>query len=285
MQCYSPFFVKNKYTNLKGENLVTPVPCGKCKPCKDRRARAWVFRLGEEAKQSSSVSFLTLTYDDENLPISKNGYATLVKRDFQLFMKNLRHESPNRKLKYYACGEYGSEQNTTRPHYHAVLFNVPHSVINNTLLVHKLWKKGIVQLEYPQNSAKTINYVTGYITKSTFEPTGIKDDRIPEFSLMSKGMGLSWLTPAMKKYYKQREIFCIVKPNGELLSMPRYYRERIFTKEELNKMYQEYINMQDENIEQQINDIGRDYFKRQNDEINALIRKTNKHNLLKRQKL
>jgi len=294
MQCYSPYYVKNQYTNTRGQNKVTPVPCGKCQPCKKRRARHWVFRLEEEAKQSSSVSFLTLTYADEHLPKSKNGFATLVKKDFQGFMKRLRTTCPTNKLKYYACGEYGSEQHTTRPHYHAVLFNVPHSVINNTELVKSTWDKGRVELEIPENNGKTTNYVTGYITKSTFERrdhidtnTGLitEDDRLAEFSLMSKKMGLSYLTDKMIKYFKQRKIFVIIGAAGELISMPRYYKQKIFTPSELSEMYKEYINLQDENIEQEINDIGSEYFKRQHDQIKALLRKTEKENKLKRQKL
>jgi hypothetical protein len=158
----------------------------------------------------------------------------------------------------------------------------------------KIWNKGIVTLEYPNNEAKTTNYVTGYITKSTFERrdhidinTGLitTDDRLAEFSLMSKKMGLSYLTDKMIKYFKDRKIFVIQGPGGELISMPRYYKQKIFTPTELSEMYQEYINLQDENIEQEINDIGSEYFRRQNEQIKALLRQTEKENKLKRLKL
>ena len=208
MQCFSPYMVKNKHTSLHGTNKVTPVPCGQCVPCKKRRSRHWVFRLDQEAQISTSVSFLTLTYADEYLPKSENGFATLVKKDFQLFMKRLRIACPTsnkqQRIKYYACGEYGSEYKTARPHYHAVLFNIPHTLIRDPLKIDKIWDQGIITLEYPRNAAKTTNYVTGYITKSTFQRrdhyninTGLitADDRQAEFSLMSKNMGLSYLTP------------------------------------------------------------------------------------------
>lgn len=298
MQCFSPYYVKNQYTNTRGQNKVTPVPCGKCVTCKKRRARHWTFRLHQEAKQSKSVSFLTLTYKDEHLPKSKNGFATLDKKDFQLFMKKLRIECPKsnkqHRIKYYAVGEYGAEHHTTRPHYHAVMFNVPHRLIQSPLKITEIWGKGRVDLEYPKNESKTTNYVTGYITKSTFErrdhidtSTGLitEDDRVAEFSLMSKGMGLSFLTDKMVKYFKDRKIFVIQGSGGELISMPRYYKQKIFTPTELSAMYQEYINLQDENIEQEINDIGREYFRRQNEQIKALLRKTKKENNLKRLKL
>lgn len=285
MQCFSPYLVQNQYTNVNGQNRVTPVPCGKCINCKKRRSRHWVFRLDQEARRSSSVSFLTLTYDDQHLPISKNNFYTLRKKDFQLFMKNLRHLAPTNKIKYYACGEYGSEQHTVRPHYHAVLFNLPHSIINSPHLVANAWGRGISQLEYPRNTDMTTSYVTGYITKSTFEKESDYDDREPEFSLMSKKMGLNYLTPQMIKYFRDRKIFTIVKENGELISMPRYYKNKIFSPQELKEMYKEYINILDIDMENKIKDIGSEYFKRQADEIKALLRKTEINNKLKRQKL
>ena len=293
MQCFSPYMVQNKYTNIHGLNKVTPVPCGQCINCKKRRSRNWVFRLEQETKVSSSVSFLTLTYADEHLPKSENGFATLVKKDFQLFMKKLRIECPTSKkqnrIKYFAVGEYGEKKD--RPHYHAVLFNVPHQLIRDPLKIDKTWDKGIIQLEYPRNNAKTTNYVTGYITKQTFERrdyintnTGLitTDDRLKEFSLMSKGMGINYLTPQMKQYFRNTKTFVIVKENGELVSMPRYYKNKIFTQKELTEMYHEYINIIDTDIEEQINNIGEAYFKNQRDQIFALIRKTEKENKLKR---
>ena len=98
-------------------------------------------------------------------------------------------------------------------------------------------------------------------------------------------MGLSFLTDKMVKYFKDRKIFVIQGSGGELISMPRYYKQKIFTPTELSAMYEEYINLQDENIEQEINDIGREYFRRQNEQIKALLRKTKKENNLKRLKL
>jgi len=290
MQCFSPYMVKNKHTSLHGTNKVTPVPCGQCINCKKRRSRHWVFRLNEEAKISSSAAFLTLTY--ENAPISINGFPTLVKKDYQDFMKRLRLLAPTSKketrIKYYACGEYGSK--TYRPHYHAILFNLPHNLINNPTQVYDTWKHGHIMIA--PNNEKTTNYVAGYITKQTFERrdhydinSGLitADDRQQEFSLMSKNMGLSYLTPEIKKFYRDTKTFVIVKENGELISMPRYYKNHIFTSEELTQMYKEYINIIDEDIEQEINNIGSDYFKRHNDQIKALLRKTKINNNLKRQ--
>ena len=71
---------------------------------------------------SSSAYFVTLTYDNNHVPISEHGFPTLCKRDFQLFMKRLRFNT-GVKIKYYVAGEYGSTNH--RPHYHAVIFGAP----------------------------------------------------------------------------------------------------------------------------------------------------------------
>lgn len=234
MQCISPLNVKNKSKDLNNQNQYVTVPCGKCLPCLKRRASHWSFRLNEEAKISSSAHFLTLTY--EICPSSKNGYNTLVKKDFQDFLKRLRKLCPTNKLKYYACGEYGSQ--TQRPHYHAIILNLPRSIGQNPQLMDQTWGHGHTMSV--SSNQLTINYVVGYMNKGRFTPESEHDDRLPEFSLMSKKMGMNYLTPQMVKYYKDRRVACIVKEGGQIMSMPRYYKEKIFTKQELREINEEY---------------------------------------------
>ena len=84
-RCLSPFQLTKEYTDITGKNRTINVPCGKCVSCLKRRSGHWSFRLAQEAQVSSSASFLTLTY--ANAPISENGFPTLVKEDFQKFLK------------------------------------------------------------------------------------------------------------------------------------------------------------------------------------------------------
>lgn len=204
------------------------VPCGKCEACKRRRQASWSFRLLNETRHSFSAAFLTLTYRDEELTHGEL-FPTLVKRDLQLFLKRLRKaqaKESDLKLKYYACGEYG--ERTFRPHYHMILFNlVPHMLFDGIL--SDIWKLGHVQVD-PCN-IKTIQYTSKYVMKSNKKPTGVE----PEFSLMSKGLGKNFLTDAVQKYYKENQIPYVVWKDGQKMTMPRYYKERIFTEEERKK--------------------------------------------------
>lgn len=168
--CLTPLFLKEHGVK---------VPCGKCPECRARRASAWSFRLREEDKISHSSSFITLTYDTRTVPITKNGYMSLSKRDVQLFFKRLRkaHKAEAQKsIKYYAAAEYGGK--TKRPHYHIILFNADIS------LVQEAWNKGSVH--YGDVTGASVGYSLKYITKPGKIPQHRNDDRQPEFALMSK---------------------------------------------------------------------------------------------------
>lgn len=91
------------------------LPCGQCVGCRLERSRQWAMRCVDEASLYKQNCFLSLTYNDENLP--KDG--SLCLRDFQLFMKRLR-KSAGCRLRFFHCGEYGSKFG--RPHYHCLVF-------------------------------------------------------------------------------------------------------------------------------------------------------------------
>ena len=84
------------------------VPCGKCAACLTNKRKEWTFRLNQELHVSSSSFFITLTYDDEHIPVTEEGLPTFSKRDIQLFIKRLR-KNTNRKISYYIVSEYGEK--------------------------------------------------------------------------------------------------------------------------------------------------------------------------------
>lgn len=228
--CITPLTLKKTYRNEQdsragnGSGLAHKVPCGKCVQCLKRRQNSWAFRLQEQSKISTSACFLTLTY--EETPKSFNGHSTLLKSDLQKFIKKLRKKTLNN-IKYYACGEYGTK--SKRPHYHAIMFNLPSRMYeNNTIL--ETWNKGHVVIA-PCNTS-TIMYVTKYLQKGSFQAEADHDDRIPEFSLMSKKLGANYLTPQMVKHHKEQLKNYVTLSGGIKTSMPRYYQDKIFNKSE-----------------------------------------------------
>lgn len=236
MQCLKPFITKNN----NGDEQT--VPCNKCPACAARRVSGWSFRLMQQHKIADTALFLTLTYDTAHVPLSKNGYMTLSKTSYtiksfpngqikktqhsshlQQFFKNLRKaQFGNAKgnIKYYACGEYGGR--TNRPHYHVILFNA------KIELIQKAWEYG--QIHYGMNvNEASVGYTLKYMSKPTRIPMHQNDDRIPEYAIMSKGIGKNYLTPAIMRWHNQsHEFMHCVLPDGKKIAMPRYYKDKIY---------------------------------------------------------
>lgn len=222
MMCFFPYILKD---------TGTPVPCGKCPACLSRRASGWSFRLRQQEKVSTSAQFLTLTYNTAYVPITDNGYMTLDKKHVQLYMKRLRKVNKE-KLKYYTCGEYGGR--TMRPHYHQILFNADVKTIQDA------WQYGSVY--YGTVTGASIGYCLKYMCKSSRVPLHRNDDRLPEFSLMSKGLGVNYLSPAMVNWHRAdiNNRTYIKIEDGKRISIPRYYRNKIYSAEE--QEYLAYVN-------------------------------------------
>ncbi len=187
MLCKNPF-IRDPTGNVFKASLVSgnrdiavagiPFPCGQCLPCRINKRRLWTHRLMLESYLHAENIFITLTYADEYLPEN----ATLVKGDLQRFFKRLRHYCRSAKIRYYACGEYGSK--TRRPHYHAIIFGLG---LSDGCLVAQAWPFGRVHVG--DCNVHTAQYVAGYVTKKFVK----KDDaRVQEYSTMSRKPGLAY---------------------------------------------------------------------------------------------
>lgn len=235
MPCLKPIAITVK-TKLK-LNYQQVVPCGRCLACLASRRNGWTFRLLEQDRVSTNSLFVTLTYDDQSIPLldcqsgeiiygiqnlkedSTEVYQTLDKASIQKYIKRIRKENKMENMKYYFVGEYGTQ--TERPHYHAIIFNVePH-------LIKKKWNIGISQIDNVSQSS--IHYVTKYIMhndKKQYE----KKQR--PFALISKGIGKTYVD-LNKKYHKENLDELLVYKGGQKQVMPRYLKEKIFEPEEL----------------------------------------------------
>jgi len=243
--CDFPVTVRNPNKVGKLGYSTMEVPCGKCSACLQRRANQWSLRLHYEQKQSVNAHFITLTY--ANPPLSDKGLFTCNKQDLQLFFKRLRErerrapyvfnpaygmlhatylgaaylQTRANGLKYYACSEYGEKYQ--RPHYHAIVFNVDDE--RNYL---RCWQYG--QIDVGTVTPESIAYVAGYIGKRIIPYTDPEeDDRLKEFSLMSKNMGLSYVEQAGNWHDQTLNAYTV--HNGIKYALPRYYKEKIFPPE------------------------------------------------------
>lgn len=216
MVCSNPIVI---YTTVPKLGMTTEVGCGKCILCRIKRYSEWLIRLEYESKYYNfkNKCFLTITYNDENIPAS----GDLCRRDVQLFLKRLRKNLKLKDFKYFLSGEYG--ENTKRPHYHAICFGMyppDGEFLKMTKKGYKIyrsdfldgcWSKGFVN--YGHVAHDSLSYVVGYLFK--------KDDRgaSPEFHLQSKGIGKRYCLDNKDKFLKD---LCI-RRGGREVSLPRYY--------------------------------------------------------------
>lgn len=259
---YSDKLINDPYVQFMG--YVT-IPCGKCIGCRLEYSRQWANRCMLEQQYHDQSWFVTLTYNDWNLPMrkyvdEKSGQEfdsmSLCKRDFQLFMKRLRKEFGDQKIRFFAAGEYGG--NTYRPHYHAILFGLHLDDLRvykvssdgfnyyNSPRLQKVWDSGSKERPFwipckegdtpltgrgfcvvaPVNW-NTCAYVARYVTKKLNGPATEFYSRMniePPFSLMSRkpGIGRQYYDdhPDM---YKYEFINVPTKEGGKKFKPPKYF--------------------------------------------------------------
>lgn len=151
------------------------VPCGKCDICRDKKSNSFVERCFLESQVYDCLPwFVTLTYDNKNLPT--DGVSV---RDCQLFLKrlriNLQRSGFSFRIRYFLCSEYGHLKG--RPHYHLILWNINVKDIVNYKkvrgIIQSSWSKGFVCCR-PVNLAndKAFYYTCKYMRKLSDVPIG-----------------------------------------------------------------------------------------------------------------
>lgn len=170
-----------------------------------------------EASCYAENCFLTLTYAEN--PVD------LVPKDLQDFMKRLRRALEPRKVRFFACGEYGSKG--ARPHYHVVLFGYRPSdlkyfferngnKIYKSAFIAERWTHGFVTVgDVTLDSAK---YVAKYLQKLDKRP-----HNVPPFTRMSlrPGIGLPALDP--ESVLQTDKVYV----SGKAFKTPRYFLKKM----------------------------------------------------------
>ena len=217
MNCLHPI-------NLRKLGII--VPCGKCIKCRIQRTNEWKLRLVHESRYHEESCFITLTYNDENLPEDRS----LDKRVLQNFIKRLRKRIEPVRIKYYASGEYGSL--LLREHYHIICFgwNPPIEDLYKAYkkkgkqyygsrTISALWTYGFNVVG--QVTGDSCQYVAGYVRKKLFGKQGhnIYGGRLPPFALQSRGIGARY---AFEHWEELKTNLCVIE-RGKNLGTPRYY--------------------------------------------------------------
>lgn len=216
------------FDRLKGYgDMPVQIPCGQCIGCRLEYARRWAVRCVFESLMYDQNCFVTLTYDDEHLPENAN----LRPEDFTKFMKRFRKLFNNDHIRYFQCGEYGSQ--TFRPHHHAIIFNFdfpdkqPFSVANGNVtytsqILSKLWPFG-------HSLIGTVSFESaGYCARYNLKKLGADKDylkaiegRHRPYITMSRrpGIGQGFYNKYFDDLYGQEFTVC----NGVKMQPPPYF--------------------------------------------------------------
>lgn len=247
MPCLTPISIPNKVRDA-GSKLVKymQVPCGKCIGCKQDRSDSWSYRLFCEEQTNRHSLFVTLTYNPESLPlVLDNGkiiryyeyikrktiddcFPTLYPKDFTDYMKRLRSKLPiNGDVKYFMCGEYGSEDG--RPHYHFAIFfndNQPELVEQ---AIQDCWPFGFTTID--PLIFNRITYLTKYIT-DTSKFVAQSDLQHQYYNRSSHGLGVDGYF--LDSNYYGGAKFTTQLPNGKIINLPRYFRRKFLIDSDFN---------------------------------------------------
>lgn len=239
MPCYHPIRVNILRKSAVGGRRIRDnqqVPCGNCLGCRAEQGRQWAVRMMHEAQMHQHSWFLTLTYDDDNLP--ENG--TLVPEHFRSFVKSVRRDQPPGSVSFFGCGEYGDQRR--RPHYHAVLYGVEFfdrylhthrsgNPVWRSETLERYWNRGLS--EFSNVTMGSASYVASYVRKKVearenedyyirvVPETGELVEVAPEFARMSlrPAIGRRWIERYWRDVYPSD---CVVV-DGVEAKPPRYY--------------------------------------------------------------
>ena len=256
--CLYPKLIKNRKYIANKKNggsipavydkrvLQVPVGCGKCMECKKQKARQWQVRLQEEIKKNKNGKFVTLTFSNESIrEIAKeikglNGYeldneiATIATRRFlerwrKKYKKSVRH---------WLVTELGGK-GTENIHIHGLIWTD-----EKKEEIIKIWKYGYADIKDKTNGGyvneKTVNYIVKYINKT--------DEKHREYNskmLTSAGIGKEYTEredSKLNKYNPGNTKETYTTKDGSKINLPIYYRNKIYTEEEREKLWIEKLD-------------------------------------------
>lgn len=185
--------------------------------CRINKQREWASRILLETVTHPHLAwFVTLTYKDEELPVTVDYELTLAKKPTLKWINNLpRTVGP---FRYYIVGEYGDESG--RPHYHMAVFPEHDSQVRQ---ITAQWSKGFTSAYpiTPERAAYLAGYTTKKLTSHTDERLG--RDQEPEFRTSSKNPPLAHaFVSTLVSSYSQPAGQKIIEERGDIEKSWRY---------------------------------------------------------------
>jgi hypothetical protein len=286
IMCLYPTLIKNpKYKENKKNGgqvppvtdkrvMYVPIGCGNCMECKKKKANEWVTRLQEECKSAKNGVFTTLTFSNESYKklaaeCKHTGYeldneiAALAIRNFT----NRWRKKYKKTFRYFFVTELGHGE-TEHLHIHGIIWtNVEMPLVEKMNEIERVWSYGYIH-KWKEYRGKKINYVNGATANYMIKYMMKQDPLHLEYKqkiLCSNGIGKNYTKTYAAKFNhfndKETRDYYLTE-SGKKSSLPIYYRNKIYTEEEREKIWLNKLDKQEryvlgqkiaaENIEQYI---------------------------------
>lgn len=245
--------------------------------CRQKKAREWQVRMLEDIKTNRNGKFVTLTFSDEsikelrervinetNKQIDKlrqeqtfaqkeikkikrlkkmqSGYELdnqIATRAMRLFNERWRKKY-KKAIRHWMITELGHD-GTENIHLHGIIWtDESFDEIRNTWNYGYIWPKDKWAMKNNFVNAKTVNYIIKYITK-----VDNKHKYYKSIVLTSPGIGSEY--PKKKdainnKYKEGNTIETYRTKSGHKIAMPIYWRNKIYSEEEREKLWIEKLD-------------------------------------------
>lgn len=261
---------------LKDERMVkVPVKCGKCMECRKQIAREWQVRLMEDIIVNKNGKFITLTFSNESITELDEAVEEIEReaaegsepgtgrrsegyeRDNRIAVLGIRRflerwrKEYGRSIRHWLITECGGN-GTENIHLHGIIWTD-----EDLRMVEKIWKYGYMwKGKEAKNgitgkttiinyvSEATANYITKYITKVDKKHGNFKGKICSSKGIgggytqrMDAGRNVYKEDGKTEEYYRTR--------TGHKIAMPIYWRNKIYSEEEREKLWIEKLNREE----------------------------------------
>jgi len=269
MCLYNRIVLNPKYKpNKKNGGVIPPVPdervkyvpigCGDCMECRKKKAREWQVRMLEDLRENTNGKFIAFTFSNESIQKLVNmkptkqwpgmkdleGYELdneIATRALRLFNERWRKKY-GRALRHWFVTELGQE-GTENIHLHGIVWT------DKTMdEIREVWGYGHM---WPRPGCKkknyvneqTVNYIIKYVTKKDEDHKTYKS-----VILSSDGIGKSYTKrkDAERNKFKGQDTQEGYRTRtGHKVNMPIYWRNKIYSDEEREKLWIQKLDKQE----------------------------------------
>lgn len=221
--------------------MAIPIGCGKCMECRKKKSREWRVRMLEEIKDNKNGVMVTLTFSNESIKKISAGMHNIsgYERDNAIASKAVEYFCERWRKKYkkyprhWLVTELG-HQGTENIHLHGIIWTN-----ESAEEISEKWQYGYTWIGDEKQggwvNGQTVNYIVKYVTK-----TDVQHKEYNPKIYASKGIGKGYIkrhNSNINAYNGEKTKEYYQAENGYKMAMPMYYRNKLWTEEQREKLW------------------------------------------------